>query len=122
MNIELKGVGRRDKNYREIMGTKFNNAKSILTKGAFGEYGGYITSMRVPDGIISIEADAFSSCEKLTSISIPNSVTSISRSAFDGCSRLTNVTIPQRFDTGLFHSNLKSIFKNCYKNITFTFT
>ena len=44
-----------------------------------------LTSIEIPDSVISIKWAAFSGCTGLTSIEIPNSVTSIEESAFYGC-------------------------------------
>ena len=48
----------------------------------------------IPNGVTSIETNAFSGLNGLTSVTIPNSVTSIGSSAFSDCSGLTSVTIP----------------------------
>ena len=48
----------------------------------------------IPEGVTSIDGQAFSQCSSLTSITIPNSVTSIGYSAFKGCSSLTSIEIP----------------------------
>lgn len=53
-----------------------------------------ITSVTIPNGILSIGASAFEGCKSLTSVVIPNSVTSIGDSAFDACTSLTNIVIP----------------------------
>ena len=44
--------------------------------------------------VTMIESNAFLSCSGLTSVTIPNSVISIGRAAFLGCPILTSVTIP----------------------------
>ena len=60
---------------------------------AFSGCGG-LTSIKIPNSVISIGDGAFSSCSRLTSIEIPNSVISIGDDAFSGCSRLTSIEIP----------------------------
>ncbi len=52
------------------------------------------THIDVNEGTTMICSSAFSSCSSLTSITIPNSVISIGDGAFEGCSSLTSVTIP----------------------------
>ena len=53
-----------------------------------------LTSVVLPEGLISIGNNAFSSCSKLASVNIPNSVSNIGSGAF-GYSALTSVTIPE---------------------------
>ena len=53
-----------------------------------------ITSITIPNSVISINWEAFMFCSKLTSITIPNSVSAINGYTFYGCSNLTSVTIP----------------------------
>ena len=55
------------------------------------------TINNVPVTIIKVQA--FSSCEKITSITIPDSVVSIGESAFYNCKKLSSVIIPDSVTT-----------------------
>ena len=52
-----------------------------------------LTSITIPEGIITIGNTAFASCDGLTSVVIPNSVTTIESSAFEHCINLKTVTL-----------------------------
>ena len=52
-----------------------------------------ISTINIPDSVISIGSYAFMQCPKLLSVIIPNSVMSIGESAFRECSVLSSVTI-----------------------------
>src|SRR5271170_1262951 len=70
------------------------NGLTVTTIGtnAFNNYTS-LTSVTIPNSVISIGVDAFAFCSGLTSVTIPNSVTTIGVAAFEG-SGLTNVIIP----------------------------
>lgn len=51
-----------------------------------------LTSLVVPQGIVSIEAEAFAACPKLTDVDISATVAFIGERAFDGCSALERVS------------------------------
>lgn len=53
-----------------------------------------LTSITIPDSVISIDDYAFTQCTSLASITIPDSVTSIGHGAFQNCYSLTSITIP----------------------------
>lgn len=55
--------------------------------------GSVITSIILPESLLSIERHAFEDCINLQSIVIPNQVKSISTAAFQGCKKLEHVTL-----------------------------
>lgn len=73
-----------------------------IGKEAFVKSG--VTSVTIPEGVISIGAGAFAVCAGLTSVTIPGSVTGIGRSAFYGCSLKPEISadIEKRFGKSVF--------------------
>jgi uncharacterized protein YjdB len=53
-----------------------------------------LISIIIPDGVTSIEYQAFGYCKNLTSITLGNNITSIGNDAFRECTSLTSITIP----------------------------
>ena len=73
---------------------------SLITIGECAFYGcSGLTSVTIPEGMISIGDQAFEECSGLTSINIPNSVTSIGNGAFNGCNSLQSVTLSNSLTT-----------------------
>lgn len=102
--------------YWECSGlTSVTIPNSVISIGdhAFRDCSG-LTSITIPNNVPSIRDWTFYGCRSLTSITIPSSVISIGERAFYGCSGLTSITIP---------NNVTSIgsdaFWNCYglKNV-----
>ncbi len=60
---------------------------TIIGDGAFA--GCEIKRVTLPEGLVSIGADAFSYCDMLEYINIPSSVSEITFCAFDNCPKLT---------------------------------
>ena len=53
-----------------------------------------ITSVIIPDSVISIGSSAFENCTGITSVVIPDSVISFGFATFGGCTSLESITIP----------------------------
>ena len=80
----------------------YENGKGIITFDkeltTIGENAFYLsttlTSIIIPNGVITIENSAFDSCYSLTDVTMPNRLTTICDDAFKLCSSLANITIP----------------------------
>ena len=70
-----------------------------IKEGRLIKYKGTVTEVVIPDGVTSIEKNAFKRCNQITRVIIPKTVTSIGGEflggAFQECSALTSVTIPE---------------------------
>lgn len=54
-----------------------------------------LTSVTIPNGIITIGEWCFTSCSKLTSVTLPNSVTTVGIRCFQACTGLTSLTLSE---------------------------
>ena len=70
-----------------------------------------LTSVKIPDSVMSISSSAFKYCSGLTSVTIGNSVTSIGNDAFCNCSSLTSV-----YYTGTIDQWVQIDFKSSFAN------
>lgn len=90
-----------------------------IAKEAFREASAYVTSVKLPATVTTIESGAFHSCKALVEISIPDAVVSIGDLAFYDCTSLTSVKIGGT-------AELKTIgnyaFANCTSLENFTFS
>lgn len=73
----------------------------------------------MPEGVTSIESQAFYNCSKLASIKIPDGVKTIGSYAFYGCSSLKNVEIS---DDASLETIEGDAFRGCYALESFNFT
>ncbi|MDD4822481.1 MAG: leucine-rich repeat domain-containing protein [Bacteroidales bacterium] len=81
--------------YTSVDGILFSKDGKTLIAYPMGRSGDYT----VPEGVTSINRDAFDKCTGLTSIIIPNSVTQIGENAFSWCSGLSSVTLSKNITT-----------------------
>ncbi|WP_028516903.1 leucine-rich repeat protein [Ruminococcus flavefaciens] len=58
-----------------------------------------LSSVKISNTVIKIDAGAFANCKKLESIEIPDSVSEISDRAFEGCTMLESIIIPNSVTT-----------------------
>lgn len=82
---------------------------------------GTVNSNTIPDGIITIEARAFSGYKTLKEINIPDSVEVIKSDAFKGCTSLKNIRLPeklQEISSGVFNDCKNLEFVYIGKNVT----
>ena len=77
--------------------TSISDSAFLDVPSTSAEKNGYtaLTSVTIPDSVISIGVYAFYDCISLTSINIPEDVTSIGEGAFYNCNKLTSINIPE---------------------------
>ena len=72
-----------------------NGTEYSVTKiGEYAFQGSAVTSVSMPEGITSIDYNAFSGCQNLESVTLPESLTTLGIRAFGGCQSLKAIKIP----------------------------
>ena len=74
----------------QVTSFTFGNGVTIIPNGLCSGFA--LTTISIPNNVISIEEHAFSYCDDLTSVTIGNGVTSIGNYAFYYCDGLTSIT------------------------------
>lgn len=74
-------------------------SQNLKTIGAEAFEGTEITSMTLPEGIVSLGKRAFAECGKLTTVNLPDSLQSIGQDCFEGCSNLNILDLSSVPDT-----------------------
>ena len=77
--------------YRSDGGILFSKDKTTLVQYPAGKTE---TAYAIPDGVTTIEAEAFTGCKKLMAVTFPVSVTAIGNLAFYMCTALKTITVP----------------------------
>ena len=111
-SLERINVDANNPNYSSIDGVLFNKNASCLYVYPDGKAGGYaipatvnyisseafdsasITSVVIPDSVISLGSEAFINCTSLSQVVLSENLTEIDYCTFEGCSSLTEVNIP----------------------------
>lgn len=88
-------VSAQNPNYSSVNGVLFNKNQTSLVEFPSGLSGSYT----IPNGVTSVELDAFELCYYLTNVGIPNSVTTIAPYAFFASSDLSSIAIPSGVTT-----------------------
>lgn len=101
----------------------FENGSRLQTIKANAFCSTPLSSINLPEGLVTIGAQCFSSCTKLTAIEIPNTVKTIEYEAFQNCSGLTAITIPASVEIlgNYADNNIRGVFENCTSLKTVTF-
>ncbi len=74
----------------------------------FEEYNENTSNLKVPEGVVLIDANTFYNCANLKSIDLPKSLLCIGKNAFQFCEGLTSLTVPENvisIDDGAFYNS-----------------
>lgn len=72
---------------------KFKTEVTSIGDGAFFDCTS-LTSIEIPDSVVSIRTLCFCGCTSLLSINIPNNITTLENATFQNCSSLQHIEIP----------------------------
>ena len=79
-------------NSNAIASVEFEDNSVCESIGSYAFYGcSRMTSLELPESLVTIGASAFNSCSQVTSLTLPENLTSIGKSAFYGCRGLTEI-------------------------------
>lgn len=84
------------------------NKDYVIEKGTIRGTNNKLTRIEIPDGVTSIDDDAFKDYKNLMEVIIPDSVSYIGKSAFENCTALTEIVLPR----ALSEIN-SSLFRGC---------
>ena len=90
-NLESFIVDKNNRYYKSIDGVLYTKDGKVLVSYPVKKQG---DSFTIPEGVVRIEANAFSNNKNLKEIIIPDTVTTISEYAFSGLTRLKEINIP----------------------------
>lgn len=79
--------------YSHLTSVKLPNTLCVISANAFSGCTG-LTSLDIPVGVTKISTYAFSGCTSLKSISLPDSLVELGSGAFNTCVSLKEITIP----------------------------
>lgn len=102
---------------------------NALGFGCFADCEG-LKSIKLPDGITSIEGRCFNNCENLQSVDLPSGITSLGVECFAGCEGLKSIKLPDGITSlgeSCFYfcssltsidlpSNIKSFGESCFES------
>lgn len=92
------------------------NTYTVTAIGEYAFYGSEITSITIPNTVVSIDQRAFTYCRSLTSVTISEGVTSIGFQAFFGCTKLSSMTISAKISPTIATQAFQNIPKSCVLN------
>lgn len=95
---------------------------TTIAKKAFDQCA-LLTSIILPDSLVTIDLWAFQNCSALTSVTIPKNVRTIARLVFQGCSSLTAINVDEEnevyfSENGVLFSKYQSALKVCPQAMT----